>query len=285
MWDDVTSALGQAGGLIGTILAAFGLAALARGWYRKTLGRRRDTERRLERLGTNAQLSFFTSVLGDPPAMRRSITGEVGELADGTIIRVPKDFEECIYVDRDFYLLAVIDTDESVLAYSVTTRSTRFHPSLRSPGTYERERQWPILRRFRRFRERPIFDVRLGKTRFAELDRPDRGSWSMGAHTFGYHEAHWLGNPGNYQWYVFAVNDAGARGWDGANVLHPGEHGLWDASWGTSEGDTEFEKVPHLTAFRRVARMNTYAVVGPNLDVADYPTTYGPHIHHVRTLG
>jgi hypothetical protein len=61
------------GELVGAIVAGFTLAGGARAWYRRTVGRRRSAYRALQRLGTHAQLSFFTAVLGEPPAISRSI--------------------------------------------------------------------------------------------------------------------------------------------------------------------------------------------------------------------
>jgi hypothetical protein len=46
-------------------------------------------------------------------------------------------------------------------------------------------------------------DIRLGRTRFAELSSsPRKWAMSMGAHSYGYTEEHYFGNPGNYwTWY------------------------------------------------------------------------------------
>lgn len=69
--------------LLGVATALGGAAALIAvwrtlgSWYRRTLGRRRDRYERLARLGTQAQLTFFESVLGEPPAMRRTIESDV----------------------------------------------------------------------------------------------------------------------------------------------------------------------------------------------------------------
>jgi hypothetical protein len=59
------------------LAAVLALLAAVRAWYKRTLGRRRDRYDRLSRLGTNAHLTFFTAVLGEPPAMHRSLRSEV----------------------------------------------------------------------------------------------------------------------------------------------------------------------------------------------------------------
>jgi hypothetical protein len=207
--------LGVAGPLIAVVL-------WLRRLLRRTVGRRRDHYARLERLGTNAQLAYFTSALGEPPAFRRTVVSKVHVLSEEVkfaaseearepeVIEKEKTFQECIYLDRDYFVQTVVDEDESVVAYSVTTRSRRFKPKLRSPGFHYVERGW-LMRKLRREQRRvPLFDVRLGATVFGALEEPQKLSGSLGARTFNYWEAHWLGNPGHYQWYVFSINDFGA---------------------------------------------------------------------------
>lgn len=206
--------LGRVGGLLTALVAALALLSLTRGLYRKTLGRRRDRYARLARLGTNAQVSFFESVLGDPPAMRRSASGSVTAFDDaGEPYAVPKTWTECIWIDRDFYVHAVADEDETIHAYSVTTRSRRFRPTLRQPGGTWVERG-RIARMFRRSELKRMPKVKLGKTRFHELGRPEHAASWMGMHNLHYFEAYWGANPGLYQWFVYSINDAGYAAWE-----------------------------------------------------------------------
>src|SRR5207248_10474793 len=119
------------------------------GLYRRTLGRRRDRYGRLARLGTNGQISFFSSVLGEPPAMRRTeqSTGTHYDDAGDSYLE-PKTWIECVWIDRDFYVHTIADEDETVHAYSVTTRSKHFRPTFRQPGGWwiERGRLGRLLR-------------------------------------------------------------------------------------------------------------------------------------------
>jgi hypothetical protein len=78
--ESVLDWLGRVGEIGAAILAVLALFAGARGIYRRTLGRKRDRYARLKRLGTNAQVAFFSSVLGEPPAMRRTIEGSATQL-------------------------------------------------------------------------------------------------------------------------------------------------------------------------------------------------------------
>lgn len=217
------------------LLGAIALAGFVRGLYRRTLGRRRDWYARLSRLGTNASLAFFSSVLGQP-AMERTFVSNVTRYDDsGAPSPVPTTFKEAVWIDRDFYVHALADAvDETVHAYSVTTRSKRFHPTFRSPGGYGREPNWlwRLFGKEYRFEANPA--VKLGKTRFAGLGRPQQAAAWIGAHNWHYFEPYYFGNPGNYQYFVYSVNDAGVgtppfpSSWIGGGF-----------SWGFAEGTLE----------------------------------------------
>jgi hypothetical protein len=73
-YDRLGDTLPDIAGIVGGVLAAIALAGFVRSWWRRTLGRRSDRYARLARLGTGAQLSLFTAVLGEPPAIRRKLT-------------------------------------------------------------------------------------------------------------------------------------------------------------------------------------------------------------------
>jgi hypothetical protein len=300
--------LPRIGELLAALLAAIALAGIVRGIYRRTLGRRRDRYARIRRLGTNGQLSFFTSVLGEPPAMRRRVVGQMTTFDDNGERQVQsRTFIETVYIDRDFYVHAVADQDETVHAFSVTTRSKGFRPPFRPPGALIAERRWP-LRKWERTRYRIERNQRitLGKTRFAELQRPDNAAWWVGAHNAHYFETHYLGNPGYYQHFVYSVNDAGFWAFDAPfNAEDPDfswgfEGDLEDAGLALAEADAaadgaeggadeaegqppvedvaslEDDQLPeNLRLFRRQARVNTYTVIGPALFLDDYPGAEG----------
>jgi hypothetical protein len=303
--------------LLTALFAAVGLVGLVRSRLRNTLWRRRESCARLKRLAANAQLTYFTSVLGDPPATRRSVEVGISEFdEDGRRSRRPHVFTEAVYIDRDFYVHTLADADETVQAFSVTSRNKRFKPEFCPPGGSGYERRWP-LRRWDRFRwgYRANQAIKLGKTRFIELGHPDRAASWVGAHNAHYFEAHYLGNPGHYQTFVYSINDAGAWIWTAPfDAMAP------PLAWGTPkaqlaselaliealgeaeslvpkaapeitehEGSIEFDgfdieelaepsPLPEdLQAFRRRARVNTYTVIGPDFFLDDYPGIHDPH--------
>jgi hypothetical protein len=229
-------------------------AALVRAWYRRTLGRRRDRYSRLARLGTNAQLSFFTSVLGEPPAIKQTLqatirryvphdeyvttpgweiasteTDELDELededegqdGDGYVwVNVPTTYIECFFIDRDYFVQALCNEDETVLAFSVTTRSRRFRPTFsghESLGRRERRAYKKMTGRA----WRDFFHLHLGRTTFGDLGVE---GWSpshrviVGARWGSYSEAYYFGNPGHYQTFVFS---AGGRSITRRSVRYP----------------------------------------------------------------
>lgn len=147
--------------IVGGVLAALALAASARNMFNRTLGRRHLSYQRLARLDVQAQLKFFEAVLGDPPKVRRRLDGY--RLDDNELI-------ECWFVDRDYVVQTVSDDDdETVWAYSVTSRRRRFCPKFEVPprvGLRERLSWW---REFGVWRT-PMLRVRPSRTRFAQID-------------------------------------------------------------------------------------------------------------------
>lgn len=283
MFDALVDAAGLAGGL-GALLV---LGKTARIWWGRTLGRRRDRFRRIARLGTNAQLSFFAAVLGEPPAFRRTVVSETPSRdAKGQEVVVVRHFEECVFIDRDFFVQCLLDTDQTVLAFSVTTRTKRFAPRFDSPAGHVVQRRGLIRKLGARERFVPVFSVRLGRTRFSALDTPERVRACLRAHDFKYHEAHWLGNPGNYQWYVFGVNDVGVAWEEAASAFSLLSPNSMEVAWDNQIGGPDLQDLAEIATFRGSVTLNTLTIIGPALDLGDYPDdlAYGPDIYHVRTL-
>ena len=238
--------LGAVAAATAVVAAGYGLWRWAREVYRRTLGRRRDLARRLHRLGANAQLDYFVSVLGFPPATRRQV-GVPGLQA-----------AELIFIDPLAYVQVIVfEPDNSVLAYAITTRTPRFHPLF----------EW--------------LDVRLGKDRFPADHLPQSIEGFRGVRRVGYSEVHYLGNPGHYQHFVLAVNDCAPTADAPWQVLFP-RLSDGDLSWGHDQ--TERALPAEVLSFRANSSPNTYIVIGPNLRVKDYPGSFGPDGDYVRTI-
>jgi hypothetical protein len=303
-------------GLVGGLAAALALAAGVRARYRRTLGRRRDRYERLARLGPGAQLSFFASVHGEPPAIRRTVDTEIFEVAtqdhplfdpalvdeddEAHDVLVPASFVECIFIDRFYYLQTISDADDTVLAFSVTTRRKRFRPKFEAPhriGLLER------IRWRRRFGEpfRPLFSVRLGSTRFSDLDPVEPDDFAgphfqatLGARTARYSELNYYGNPGHYLTYVFTASTAapGRPEWGRlGEVIEQAGHHEWPYPSRTHEApppppetEPEWDDLTAAHEFRRRTVITTYTAIGPGLWDVNFPVTFGPHGDEVRML-
>jgi hypothetical protein len=310
-------------------LALITLAVIVRGWYHGTLGRRRDRYARLGRLGTNAQLSFFTSVLGEPPAIkrrrdakvRRYVTRDEYEKAADWEIEpsegdglddeeedyeygedpenkgyvwalVPTAYTECFFIDRDYYVQALCDEDETVIGFSVTTRTSRFRPTFTGHESLGRRGR----KLFRKITGQPwsdFFHLRLGRTRFVDLgiDREWSPSYQVivGARWAAYSEAYYFGNPGYYQTFVFSAG--GAAYHSPVGPLGELSEAVGTAEWFGGLLDEDAPRSPHAPDFeqilervRRESVVTTYTVVGPHIQLSDYPATFGPHGDEVRTL-
>jgi len=249
-YDRLLDAVGAAGTVVGAVLAALGLAALIKTIYRRTVGRRRDLYRRIARLGTNAQVSFFTSVLGQPPAIQRSRN---------------EQFVEYVFVDQDYFVNVLADREQSVRLFSVTTRRRKFQPRLESA---------------KEGHANPRLEVRLGETTFAELGlSPDRAvGRGAGGRGFRYSEVFYLGNPGKYQTFVCSTGLGGA----GAIEELPGSG---DFDTGEILSERPAENHPGLKSFRASSRIEIFTVVAPS-GIGDLDDAHesGPDLDHVRTL-
>lgn len=292
---DFTEYLAVAATAVGAVTAGIGLSRLLRGAYRRTLGRRRDYYRRLARLGTFAQLSFFEAVLGEPPALRRTVTPEMPDYAaeppDGDwdnfeIPMVRQPFTECFFIDRDFYVQTISDQDETVLGYSVTTRSRRFRPrfyGLPKPSRSAR-RDW---KRRTGDRYEPFLDIQLGKTPFAscsrQKDEPDKLKVAIGAHDYWYSELYSWGNPSNYQAFVLTASNAAGDFPTGSFTGLGGVPERWPDPDDPLES-ADFGEFEGLPDFRERTVITTYTVIGMGLPEDYFPSTFGPNHNIVRTI-
>lgn len=194
---------------------------------------------------------------------------------DGEVIReveTPRDYWECVWIDPDWYVQAVTDQTETVLAFSVTTRNPKFNPKFQSPSGYFEKRS-KVLRGWAIGKFTREFDLRLGQSMFSEaIQLPGEVKAYLGAHNWGYTETHWGANPGLYEYFVLAVNDAGAKAWpDELTLLFEDGH-LGDFGW---NGEPPYEETSNLVAFRKAATINTFSIIGPSLSPEDYPVTFG----------
>lgn len=168
-WDQVKSVWE----IVATVLAI--LAFLLVIWrtlrrgWRYTFGARRSQSRVLDRLACGEPIERVNSWLGVP----------VFSNGDSHTYELPGAW------------VHISESDGVVDSFAITITSRRFH--YRTPTlTFG------------------LYDVKLGKSTFGDLDLEGQSgrTWS-GAHRYGADVRLWGGNPGMYQDYWFAHNDAG----------------------------------------------------------------------------
>jgi hypothetical protein len=225
--------------LLSSLLTIANSFSLLSGLYTRTVGRKRAQLAKLARLAAGVNIAFFENFLGPPAFVRKIPIGR-----------------EHVFVHRNFYVQGITDEDNSVIAFFVTTRKANFNPTL------------------------TLFPVRikLGKTRFQALDtlgKPDECSYSEGARGFSYYETRFLGNPGHYQTFFFALNDAG----------YYSDYYKYIPS--SMQGDHLSADQPEVAEFRSDACVNTYGITAPHFEAGDLKgvISIGPNVDQVRILG
>jgi hypothetical protein len=206
---------------------------------------------------------------------------------------IPRTFIVSTFIDRDYYVQTICDEDDTVLAFSVTTRSTRFTPRyqiLRPLGLMEKWR-W---RRRTGSRYKPLVDIKLGRTTFAHLDSRDPEHFApphfriaVGAHNHFYSEFAHFGNPGHYQWFVWSSTDAARQGRLGPILAASREinGGEWPDPNRDPTDEPDWSEMPAMQRFRRETVITTYTAVAGSLWEKNYPLPrFGPHENDVRTL-
>jgi hypothetical protein len=225
------AALPTAGLIVGMGSAAVVIGRASWAGLLATIGSRWQTSRRINRLACGMTLSYVESLFG------------VAALARA---QPEVNLTEHVFYTPHAFVQVLIDADDVVVRFSITVTDDRF-----------------------RFRTRDLtFDLvqlRLGKSRFASLDRlPSDGyQVSLGARRFSYVEAHSFGNPGAYQQYLLAYNDSGI-GTHAIGLVH--QLGLIGQRSGVFADDGSATAggsahVAQLDEFRQKTVVNTLTVV------------------------
>jgi hypothetical protein len=168
--------------LIGIVIGLVGVIAtlLAVPEFRQLIGldpHVKSSLEKVESLAVGVNISVYQNDFGQSTFINypKSPTGKIQE-------------KEYIFVNTDFYLDAVTDTNDSVLYYAVTVRNDSFHPVFKGPS--------PIT---------------LGVSKFTDITGEPNFvvACSFEGAKFSYYETHYYGYSGDYQDYGFGVNPAG----------------------------------------------------------------------------
>lgn len=213
-----------------------GAAAAYRGGataYRRTIGSRHDYAARFNRLAAGVTREYVEAAFG-PPAFRAQ----------------PRNSEIALtFVTPHAYLQIGLDEPaQAVTWFGITVTDERFAFPTRHL-TFER------------------LSVRLGRSSFGDVDGPGAGAlFSLGARRIGCARAYYFGNPGGYQHYVLAYNDAGTGRWSlpaGLPVLAGWAGGVFRPADTPDPGNPGDEPPPWLEPALADATINTLVVIGP----------------------
>ncbi|WP_436495571.1 ETEC_3214 domain-containing protein [Actinokineospora sp. HUAS TT18] len=205
-------------------ILGFGLLFKFARWLRRK-SRHRDN---LLRLACGTSFERFDELLGSPLVSRSTDSGRV--------VR--------IYRSPYSYVFATSPgKDDSVDAFSITIRRKRVNL---------------------RVKEMTNMQLRctLMKTRFTDLGNDFSGlRYVIGANRFGYAECYYFGNPGSYQQYVLAFNDAGA-----GRLPDPfGQDSFANGDLRKLDNDPLSQDLPEwFEGFRASFAPNTFAVIASN---------------------
>lgn len=247
------------GAVAGSLSITVALAGVGR-WthqrYSETLGRRRTQARKLRRLACGVRSEYIEEDLGSAALLDSWPAGE----------EHPSARQRRTYVLPDVIVQLHCDADDVVEAFFVSTRHKRFAPKLEVPWGGDHK-------------NKEI--VKLGRTRYAKvaIETVQCASAWAGARHWGYHEVHYMGNPGFYQSYVLASNDMTQIGWpkeESGWPQMPLEHG--------SESLDIHSRPSWWLKFRHDAAPNTFGVIGAHAEVARFTSMIGPEADKLRVL-
>lgn len=230
--------------------------------YSQSIGYKRKMIKNLSLLSADVNIGYFINILGNPVFINNY---EIADLIKGEF--KDTNLSEYVFVHEYYFVQALTDDNDRIVAYSVTTRKGNFNPKLEL-GPFTRGEKKPLI-------------IELGKTKFKELSGDSQNVVSfLGIHNFYYHEAYYFGNPGNYQAYVFTLNEAGYAGLE--EELNPYTFLPPDKNITENLQTTD----PDIQKFRDNAVINTYTVTSPGELFGNELTSYrfGPKYHQVRIL-
>ena len=231
-------------------------------YYKTNIGYKNQLLSKINKLNAGVNIGIFIEYFGAPTFKTK---------------KKDIDIYEYVFLDDNCYYIQVLtDFDDSVLAYSVTTRDEQFNPKITIPLSRA------IVKNGELTGDKDIsLNVELGKTRFIELGEPYEIVSRLGAHDFYYSEKYYFGNPGLYQSYYFTQNEMGyIKNIDSQDFdLEFDDLGVKKEKMKSTDKD--------ITEFRKNFIVNTYTVTAPLVDFDDElfkDIQFGPNKYQVRVI-
>lgn len=246
--------------------------------YKATIGHNAEIDKKLNSLNVEVDIGYFNSVLGAPAIKNsRSITKTFYSFKSFEDIKSPKEVEETLtykeyfYINEYYYVQAVTDENNKVGLYSITARSEKYIPEIKSDLGET---------------------VYLGKSTYGEMKEKPRkvaGLLGMNLKHFNYYEVI-IFDPGNYRYVVYSSNpnghfeSVGSLDWEIGDLF----------SKGFSVDNDDFPMHQKHKEFRLSTTINTYSVTTPwfkGIDLTDDGVNYGgaqinfgPHVDQVSMI-
>lgn len=198
----------------------------------------------LEKLSTQVQIDYFNRLLTQPVYINWSDD---------------ESLKEYIYVDPSYYVQAITDIHDKVLAYTVTSREIEFNLSFKPLS----DKNEIILNQTNFYTIRSEFEPLLVCHYFVGNTSP----------TY-YFEQYYFGNPGLYQTYLLGINDAGQIKLD-IPLNDGGEYMIAENNTIDCNSASE-DSLKNSTP-------NTYMVLN-GIEPANIPFSFGVNRMQVRTL-
>lgn len=253
-------------------------------WYYETLGRESKILKDVKLLAPGMNIDYFISKLGSPVFINPEKVATEKE-------NTPTAKRSYVFDLNPIFVVAAVDTDERVLAFSVTSVDPKVRPSLTIPNSLLKSGEDEVV---------------LGKTRFSDIDKISGEPFSIagvcGARNVSYDEQYYYGNPGKYQFYIFSFNDMGLT----TGLMKMTDKGLEpaktegvtllcdlnadspqipmelssDIGWDCKDCHLHSEMVGKI----RQEIVNTYTVTAPFVDSSQLGQHFGPNSDQMRTL-
>lgn len=234
-------------------------------FYKKTIGYNAELDNLLNSLSVEVDIGYLNSALGSPAIKNcRLIRYKISRIKS---LENPLDLEEkeeeanyneYFYIHKHYYVQAIVDQNGKVGMYSITSRSKKYLPQLKTDLG---------------------FPIRLGKSTYSDITvKPLKvaGLRGMNLKHFNYYEVY-LFEPGNYRHAVLSTNPNGYIGKVGRLDWEIGD--IFAKQFPIDSN--EFPMHKKHQDFRKNTTINTYTVSTPwfmGIDLTDDGVNYGEEI-------
>lgn len=227
--------------------------SLIKEYYLSSFGRKTKLTDDIYKLAPDTNIGYFERILGSPVF--------INEKTDEKNIKESTQ-KEYIFINDYFYIQAITGKNDKVIAYSITPTNKGTHPL------------------FSFWEGNDEIKLELNKSTFKVLnDKPEEARLYCGARRGGYSEEYYFGNPGNYQTYIFSINDILGFPSLCQEEFMNGNIGI-DYSK-NNEVDIENEKIQKA---RKEDVINTITITAPFISGKDLLFELGPNLDQIRIL-